>query len=565
MIKKFLFSVDLFFTQRVPSILNNINCKGKNFLTNKVYFKFLLIFVSVFLIRCAQIVPLTGGKKDIIPPKLISVSPENYSKNIYPKKITFQFNEKVQLLNPSNIIIVPQLSKNIDYSVKNKLIEIILPDELLSNTTYKIIFNKTIADLTERNTIDYLEYVFSTGDFIDSLFIKGNVKDAFTLNNEKNILIALYDASENDSCVLSKKPLYFTKTNAEGNFYLKNLPDKSFKIFAISDNNNNFVYDPTKEKIGILEKPIKPVSDSIVIFLIATEKPNKNGLKRYYSPNEFLIHLIYSFPDKYKILNPQPNVLLLNDSTYSDTCKILVHHLDTAHLIIKTSTHIDTLNIPINTRKNKTFQLNLKNQYNHQQAYFLPVKLTSDFWIDTNYTKTKIVFYKEKDSLNPIQKRYFQVYPHQIVISYPLEQNMTYTLKIPVKSIHSNDTTEIKTFEIKTNNSETYAQLKVNILFPDKKNYIVAICTPDHKIVDAKYIILPITASNQQSVEFNNIVPGNYLLKLIQDENQNYVWDAPVFLSKQKKITQAEKIFLYPKPIKLINNWDVILDWKDVK
>jgi len=565
MVIQFLFNIKVFFKCRFSSILNNIKFKVKKFLINKFYFKILFIFLSFFLIRCAQIVPLTGGKKDFIPPKLISVSPENYSKKIYPKKITFQFDEKVQILNPSNILVVPQLSKNINYSIKNKVIEIFLPNDILPNTTYKIIFNKTIADLTERNTIDYLEYVFSTGDFIDSLFIKGNVKDAFTLDNEKNILITLYEASENDSCVLSKKPLYFTKTDLEGHFHLKNLPNKSFKIFAISDNNNNFVYDLTKEKIGFLEKPINPASDSIINFLIAPEKPHKNLLKRYYSPNEFLIHLIYFFPDKYKILNPQPNVLLLNDSTYSDTCKILVHHLDTANLIIQTSTHIDTLKIPINKSKKTTLQLNLQNQYNHQQSFFLPIKLTSNFWIDTHYTKTKIVFYKDKDSLKPISKKYFQIYPHQILITYPLEQNTTYTLKIPVKSIHSNDTTEFKTFEIKTNNSESFAQLKVNVMFPDKKNYIVALCTIDHKIVYAKYITIPITSSNEQIVEFNNIIPGNYILKLIQDENENYVWDTPVFLSKPKELKQSEKVFLYPKPIKLINNWDVFLEWKNIK
>lgn len=532
----------------------------------KSYLLFYIILVFLFQ-KCAQIVPLTGGKRDTSAPQVLSVHPPNYSKNFSEKKIIFSFNEKIQLINPyTNIILIPQSTKNLEWKIKNKTLEIVLPDSLQPNITYRIILNKTIADLTEKNTLDNYEYIFSTGNFIDSFYIKGNVKDAYTLNNQKSVLIALYDESNSDSIVLKEKPFYFTKTNDDGNFIIKNLPNRKLKAFAYSDNNNNFNYDPTKEKIDLYPYLVNPDKDRILNFLIAEEQPNRNNIKKIQVINPYLTHVIYSYPDKYELLQNDKNIFLINDSTYSDTCKILVHNIDTAKIIIKNSTQIDTIKIPISKKFSQKLQYTLLHQFNNLQPYFSPVTLQSNFWIDTNVVKKEIQFFNQADTIHSIQlNSYLKIFPHQIIINYPLQQNTSYTLKIPVKSIDSKDTIFFQTFKIKTNSSENYAQLKINILFPDKKNYIIALCNTQHKIIYSKYIILPITASNKQTIEFNNVIPDTYILKLIQDNNQNKKWDTHQNLLHPSKKYFAEKIFIYPKNIKLINNWDVILDWNDVR
>lgn len=534
----------------------------------RTHLKLFLIPVSVFLFNnCAQIVPLTGGEKDTQPPKITTIIPNNYTKNFSESKLVFTFNEKIQLLNPNdNIIITPAVSKPLEWKTKGKTLELFIPsDELHPNTTYKIIFNKAIADLAERNTIDNIEYVFSTGNYIDSAYIKGNVKNAFTLNEEKYVLIALYDSDKNDSVVLKEKPVYFTRTDEQGNYILKNLPNKEFKIIAFSDMNNNFYYDVTKEKTDFVEHSINPSKDSIIDFLIAEEKGIKNYLKKTYSPNPYQVYLIYSYPDKYQLLYSSVSVRLLNDSTYSDTCKIFTHSADTVHLIIKNSTQTDTLHIPVNKKVKSKPTYQLKNQINNQQPFFSPIIIQSNFWIDTLEVKNNIIFYHDKDSVHLIDKKYIDVYPDKIKIDYPLQQNDLYVLKIPIKSIDSKDSIQYQKFEIKTDALENYAQLKVNILFPQKENYIVALCDMQHKIKYSKIINLPVSLSNEQSVEFKNIIPDTYILKIIQDENQNYQWDTHQFILISTKKQKAEKIFIYPKVIKLINNWDVIMDWKDVK
>lgn len=74
------------------------------------------------------------------------------------------------------------------------------------------------------------------------------MQNAYTLEKEKSVLVALYDDQSNDSIILKEKPLYFTRTNTDGNYKIEHLPAKNFKLIAYTDNNNNFYYDPLKRK-----------------------------------------------------------------------------------------------------------------------------------------------------------------------------------------------------------------------------------------------------------------------------------------------------------------------------
>ncbi len=534
-----------------------------------IHLKILIPTITFFLFyQCAQIVPLNGGEKDTTPPDLKSTTPENHSLNFSSSSIKFVFNEKIQLLNPNdNILIIPKTTTPIQWKINNKILEIILPENLNKNTTYKIIFNKCIADLTERNTIDYLEYIFSTGTSIDSFYIKGTVKNAWTLEPESNILIALYDSTIYDSILLKEKPLYFSRTKKDGNYEIKNLPNKPFKIAAFSDNNNNMVYDPLKEKIDLKDTLIQPSKDSVHHFLIAEEKPTKNFRKKYLFINNNQIAIIYSFPDQYKIIHSNNNVLILNDSLHhSDTCRILFTPTDSLQLVLQTSTHTDSIFTPVAATAPKIATLKLKTLPDNIQSIFSPIILQSDFWMDTSYFKNKIFLYKSRDTLNPLNIQAFvKVNVHQIIINYPLEANTNYTLKIPIPMHNNKDSVFYQKINFKTNAPDNFAQLKLNILFPEKKHYLIALCNPQHKIIYSQNIDLPLSASNLQTIVFKNILPDTYILKIIQDDNNNHQWDTHQNVLNRKKKQKAEKIFIYPKSIKLINNWDVIIDWKDVK
>ncbi|GIV27009.1 MAG: hypothetical protein KatS3mg027_0823 [Bacteroidia bacterium] len=534
----------------------------KSFLRFFIYTQIIFIFN-----KCAQIVPLTGGQKDTTPPILENTLPSNFSTHFNSSIIKFNFNEKIQLINPNdNIILVPFTPQPLQWKVKNKTLEIIVPENLDTNVTYKIIFNKCIADLTEKNTIDYLEYVFSKQNYIDSFYIKGKVKNAWTLEAEKNVLVALYKPSANDSIILKEKPLYFAKSDEQGLFKLKHLPDAPFKIFVFTDNNNNLLYDPYKEKIDTKNTPIYTRKDSSLIFYVSSERPIKNYLKKIQLLNNSFIHLIYTFPDYYRIKHSNTNAHIINDSLPSDTCKILMSRVDTASFIIQTSSHIDTIVIPFSSNKKTTYNYTLLNLHNNVLNYDSPIILQPNYWLDTTRLLNNILLFTKNDTIHPLNiQSYSVVMPYRISINYLLQQNTEYILKIPINTANQKDSLSYQTIGFKTNAIENLAQLKVNILFPEKKNYLVTLCNTQHKVIYVKKINLPIAASNQQSIEFKNILPDTYLLKIIQDDNQNNQWDTHRFLLNTDKREFAEKVFIYPKPIKLINNWDVVLDWNEVK
>ena len=172
---------------------------------------FLLSILLVFE-KCAQVAPLTGGERDILPPKLTEAIPANKSLKFNSALIYLKFNEYVQLKNLKNqLIISPGLKTEPEITAEGKRIRIELKkEELLPNTTYRFYFGKTIADMTEGNLIQNFDYIFSTGNFIDSLKIKGQITEAFDLKNSGDALVGLYGSGvkNTDSLAMNKVPEY---------------------------------------------------------------------------------------------------------------------------------------------------------------------------------------------------------------------------------------------------------------------------------------------------------------------------------------------------------------------
>ena len=163
---------------------------------NKLQTLLYIVFVSFFF-SCAQVVIPSGGNKDIVPPKVVKYIPDSASINFKSKSIAIFFDEFVYLKDLNNqLIISPPLEYQPDIKLKNKIITIDFDkNEILKlNTTYSISFGNAIQDIHENNPIENFKYVFSTGNFIDSLIVKGKIENAFDHKTEKDILVMLYNA-----------------------------------------------------------------------------------------------------------------------------------------------------------------------------------------------------------------------------------------------------------------------------------------------------------------------------------------------------------------------------------
>ncbi len=239
-------------------------------------FQKLSSYLFLFLISgCAQIVSPTGGNKDDKSPMVIAMKPENKTVSFNEKKITISFDEFIQLNSPSEqIIISPPMENKPTFNSKGKVLEIRLDGNLLPNTTYTLNFGNAIGDNKENNIVSNLVYVFSTGQQLDSLTINGKVVDAFNNKPLKDVVVGLYlDETFNDSTIIKEKPIYFSKTDNEGEFSILNLPSKLFRFFAIKDDNKNLKWDKN-ESIAFFQQPTKPGDSNTNNLLPKIFKPN---------------------------------------------------------------------------------------------------------------------------------------------------------------------------------------------------------------------------------------------------------------------------------------------------
>jgi hypothetical protein len=217
-----------------------------------------LLFYCLLFVGCAQIVSPTGGPEDKTPPQLDTLlSTRNYQTRFEKKTIVLAFDEWVELRDAfSQVIVSPPLEFRPEVVRKKKTIQLSFNENevLRDSATYVINFGQAIRDITEGNVAP-VTFVFSTGDFIDSLSVSGQIVDAFTNEPVEDVLFLLYENLA-DSVFKKERPFYFARTDKDGNFTVKNMKGGTFKATALVDGNLNYLYDSEAEKIGFLDEPI---------------------------------------------------------------------------------------------------------------------------------------------------------------------------------------------------------------------------------------------------------------------------------------------------------------------
>lgn len=226
--------------------------------TKKGLYKLCILSLTSLFASCAQQGAPVGGPEDVMPPRVVSARPANYSISYNADKILITFDEYLDMGNfTQELIVSPPMEEKPIVKMRNKTLIIEFEEELKDDVTYTFNFGSGIKDLNEGNELLNFEYVFSTGDFLDSLSIKGKLKNAFDLSiPESPILVMLYTEFY-DSVPLVKIPYYIGRTDKEGNFAVNNLKPGEYKVFVLMDANNNLLYDLPTEQIAFLDSRIQ--------------------------------------------------------------------------------------------------------------------------------------------------------------------------------------------------------------------------------------------------------------------------------------------------------------------
>lgn len=225
-----------------------------------------LLFAGAFFSRCASIGTLDGGPYDTLAPVITHISPMDYTTNFKGNKITFMFDEYIQLKNQQKEVYTsPAMKKKPLLTIRGKSIIIELRDDSLKpNTTYSIEFGSALADNNEGNPLHGMRYVFSTGDKIDSLYMSGYTEDSQMADSLGKTFIYFFEADsieapdKYDSTMFKYQPSKIARANTNGIFLAQNLKPVDYRVYAFFDSNDNHTYEPSLDKIGFLDSVYNP-------------------------------------------------------------------------------------------------------------------------------------------------------------------------------------------------------------------------------------------------------------------------------------------------------------------
>ncbi len=519
--------------------------------------KFIYVLTAIVLVSaCAQVVAPTGGERDTTPPEVLSLVPKNQSLNFSSTSFALEFDEYVVLRNlKEQLLVSPPLKYSLENKVKGKSLIFTIKDTLKENTTYVFNFGNSIVDLNEGNPLSNFQYVFSTGPVIDSLSISGKVVDAFELTAEKEAVLLLYPSNSEDSAVSKTLPSYVSRANEDGDFKLTNLTCSEYKLFALVDKNDNYLYDRADEKFGFLSTTITPEADTGEIKLFTFALPDEKQFieKQEVFPNS--LELTFKLAPQKIEFNLLDTVInnFVQQIEYEEN-KVKIWYKKTA--ATKLSASINGANFSDTIKfttavLNDSAKLELKEELKSVQNYFEPISL---------------LFNRPLSEINKGSIRLFDSDSNSMVFSIVLDPSNVKNALLKVNDISEGAVTlrilpnafediygmtnDSVTALFSFNTAEDFGNLFVRVKEMELQNLII-------QLTDAKGLVLEEYFSKDTLYTFKNLNAANYGLKLISDDNKNQQWDTGDYYKGQ----QPESVIIYDEVIDIRQNWDKEIIW----
>ncbi len=548
---------------------------------NNVYFcvnifmkRILFLLVFAFLLQsCARVGSPIGGAKDSLAPKFLSSNIDSSRVNVPRdiKQLRIDFDEYITLKDINkNLNISPpikNITRIVPSNIANKFILIQWKDTLQANTTYNFNFGNSIADNNEANILRYYNFAFSTGDKLDDLYVSGDVRDALSIKkaSENKFVVGLYQVK--DTINYKQKPYYITKVDDDGYFELNYLAAGKYKIIAFEDENGNSIYDPGKEKVGFQKDPV--VVEKSVSGLNLKLYPSKKPVK-YLEMKEAPGGVLMTFEGKpnevtVKPLNEKIKEYKVTHAPKSDSVRIW---FDAVKSDVGQTTN-ENLKFGYNAgvgKKDSLYNASLFYRYNAKNAMdinsdnggaMLPPK--EDFKILSNYYVDKIntdkwIFRVAGDSLNtvPFTAKISEKNPYQILVTADFISGKKYQLTIPKETVSSffAKNYQSKRFDFEVDKVENFGSLKFILQNAPKSSYWLQLLDNSDKVLFQKY-------TKGSEVKFDILKPGEYIVRILADNNENGFWDEADFQNE----TFAEDSYIYYKTAIVRPLWDSNENW----
>ncbi len=510
---------------------------------------------------CATPTPPSGGPKDETPPGIVrEKSTPNFQTGFRKQTISLTFDEWVQLDDAFNQVVISPPIGEFDLRIKGKTVQFFFneQDTLRPEATYTINFGEAIKDLTEKNPADNLRFVFSTGDYLDSLRLKGRVVDAFTGLPVENALFMLYD-NLTDSVVHKERPFYFGKTNKEGFFAIENIKYGDFKGFALKDADFDYQFSQKTEPVGFPDTLIRmqdTVVKNLTLQLFTEEAPvqvldvdtSRYGLVKLVfnrSPQE-----VQAFPD-----NLDGNLI---PDLERDTLRLWYHQpsgLEWRLFLRSDTLAFDTLLIqpkpggkfpdllPFGGATPKTVLSVLPG--NPLKIRFNRPLTRADTALVSLFQDTFPAPVRPELGIDSVPNR-------ELLVTHRWKEGSIYRLEIlpgGMTDIYGNTNQDTIVRNIKTDLLKTYGNLKLTVAGLDSTMaYLIEITTKDGNVLESFLV------KNQPGAEraFQHLKPAEYTVRIVTDWNGNGRWDTGNYAKKR----QPEPVFRQVLE-QLRANWDL--------
>ena len=524
---------------------------------SKITLRYFLFLCALLIISCAKRGNITGGFKDTLAPVLRESVPKNFKTNFTENEIKLYFDEYVKLKDVNKqLIISPPMNTApvITPTNASKYISIKIKDTLQPNTTYSLNFGQSIQDNNEGNVYPQFKYIFSTGSYIDSLSISGTIQDALEAKSDNFVTVMLYEMNEKytDSTIYKEKPRYVTNTlDSASTFKIENIKAGTYQLIALKDRNNNFMYNPGKDKIAFHKEAIVvgTANESYNLKLFQETLDLKSFKPAQASGNR----AIMGFEG-----DPKDAKIVVKNG--SETLKTIFTKLPDKDSVQVWFQPVKADSLQLNFAKgaySKDYVFKLKEQKKDSLSFSAKpsgsiqfrqnFELTSSIPL-TTFDKTKITLV-DKDSIAVNFTTDYDAFSQKLVFKFSKEPEQKYSMRLLPGALtdfyeHKNDTLN---YTFSTRGTSDYGNLTLKLENVKSFPVIVQLTDGKGKVLDYEYL------EKEPVATFNLILPGVFIVRIIYDTNGNKKWDAGNYMNK----TQSEEVIYFPKELTVRDNWDV--------
>lgn len=558
----------------------------------------------------------SGGLKDTIPPRMLNSTPLSGTLHFTGKTIVLDYDELVLADKLGEVLVVsPPLASRPEIKTRGRSIALTFKEDLIPDRTYSVDFKSGIKDNNEGNPIEPYRMTFSTGDQLDSLRISGHVIDAFTLMPVKDALVIIYEL-EHDSIFRRLRPDYVARTDEEGFYMFDNLQSKNYKVYALVDGDNNLFYSQESEAIAFIDSLILPSASFVAqIDTVINEQDTliTTGYVDYY-PSE-LYHRMFTekFYNQYLTTHRRS----IREGLFLQFNEALA---DSFHYELINSPLADSIqwvSEEFSARRDSVFLWITNPEVSKIDTLRLKVDFTvkTKAGLDSLQTDTLQFLFVDpvrsrlKKDEQPVVAQQVVEINHNVKGKFNLNETLQLKATLPIAEMdlekirlneQVNDSTFLPVTWTLENDSVTKRAMKVQFKMKEKTNYVFetdsaafvafngAVSMPLNLKIGTQEadfygaVIVQIEGAGPNSIVqllkagkeeeliqqrtltgekgqivFDYLAPETYMVKLIDDANNNGKWDT----GRLSQSVQPEKVFYFNKVLKVKSNWEVKEKW----